>query len=143
VRLPIWLYIGCREGERPRLRLRTNWLGDTRIAVGGIEVIHDGVTETLTSGAYKIDADALGWEWRDEPADLYQIEVLRSLTSAGEVTLRYLGDPWACEATLTEEDKRAVGEMIELYDLLCAEPSLETRAGSLIRPHTSRESAKR
>lgn len=130
VRRPIWLYIGYREGERPRLRLRTHWLGDSRISVRGMEVVHDGVTETLTAGAYKIDPDALGWEWRDEPADLYQIEVLRSLVGAGEVRLRYLGDPWACEALLPEEEKRFVGEMIELYDLLraTAVPSLQAQA---------------
>jgi hypothetical protein len=60
VRLPIWLYIGCGADGRPRLRLRTNWLGDTRICVRGLEVVHDGMSETLTRGAYKIDADALG-----------------------------------------------------------------------------------
>jgi hypothetical protein len=88
--------------------------------VRGLEVVHDGVTETLTAGAYKIDADALGWEWRDEAADLYQIEVLRSLIAAGEVRLRYLGDPWSCETLLSDEDRAAVADMVELFDLLCA-----------------------
>ena len=123
VRLPIWLYIGCGADGRPRLRLRTNWLGDSRICVRGLEVVHDGMSETLTRGAYKLDADALGWEWRDEPADIYQLEVLRSLAGAGEVTLRYKGDPWPCEAPLAEDERRAVGEMIELYDLLSLAPS--------------------
>lgn len=118
-RRPIWPYIGVREGARPRLRLRTNWLGETRIAVQGLEVVHDGVTETLTAGAYKIDADALGWEWRDEPADLYQIEVLRSLVGAGEVRLRYLGDPWSRETLLSNDDRKAISETVELFDLLC------------------------
>ncbi len=118
VRRPIWLYIGCRPDGRPSLRLRTHWLGDFRISVQGLEVIHDGMAETLTSGSYKIDADALGWEWRDEAVDIYQIEVLRSLVGAGEVTLRYRGDPWSCEAPLSEDDKRVVAEMIELYDLM-------------------------
>lgn len=118
VRRPIWLYVGYRSDGRPCLRLRTNWLGDFRIAARGLLVVHDGMTETLTQGAYKIDADALGWEWRDEPADMYQLEVLRSLVGAGEVTLRYKGDPWPCEAPLPDEEKRALGEMIELYDLM-------------------------
>jgi hypothetical protein len=128
VRRPIWLYVGCRPDGRPSLRLRTHWLGDFRIAVQGIDVVHDGMTETLTSGSYKIDADALGWEWRDEPADMYQIEVLRSLVGAGEVTLRYQGDPWPCEAPLSEDDKRAVAEMIELYDLLMISAPLAREA---------------
>lgn len=123
VRLPIWLYVGCRADGRPRLRLRTNWLGDSRICVRGLEVVHDGMSETLTRGAYKIDADALGWEWRDEPADMYQLEVLRSLAAAGEVRLRYKGDPWPCEAPLAEAERRAVGEMIELYDLMSLAPA--------------------
>jgi hypothetical protein len=128
VRRPIWLYIGSRADGRPTLRLRTHWLGDFRIATQGIEVIHDGMAETLTSGPYKIDADALGWEWRDEPADMYQIEVLRSLVGAGEVTLRYQGDPWPCEAPLSEDDKRAVAEMIELYDLMMLSAPLAREA---------------
>jgi hypothetical protein len=118
VRRPIWLYIGRRPDGRVALRLRTNWLGDSRISVRGLEVVHDGITETLTRGAYKIDPDALGWEWRDEPADMYQLEVLRSLVGAGEVVLRYRGDPWPLEAPLDEEEKEPLREMIELYDLL-------------------------
>lgn len=128
VRMPIWLYVGCGADGRPRLRLRTNWLGDSRICVRGLEVVHDGMSETLTRGAYKIDADALGWEWRDEPADMYQIEVLRSLVGAGEVTLRYKGDPWPCEAPLEEEERRAVSEMIELYDLMSISASAPREA---------------
>jgi hypothetical protein len=117
-RRPIWLYVGRRADGTPLLRLRTNWLGDSRICVQGMEVVHDGLAETLTRGAYRIDADALGWEWRDEPADAYQIEVLRSITAAGEVELRYAGDPWPCETLLPEEDKDDLGAMLELYDLL-------------------------
>lgn len=128
VRRPIWLYIGSRADGRPTLRLRTHWLGDFRIAVQGIDVVHDGMVETLTSGSYKIDADALGWEWRDEPANMYQIEVLRSLAGAGDVSLRYQGDPWPCEAPLAEDDKRAVAEMIELYDLMMLSAPLAREA---------------
>ncbi|TNC51897.1 hypothetical protein FHG66_03545 [Rubellimicrobium rubrum] len=120
VRLPIWLYIGCKANGQPWFRLRTNWLGDMRISVQGIEAIYDGMTETLTSGAYKIDADALGWEWRDEQVDVYQIEVLRSLASAREVRLRYKGDPYFVEVELTAEEQQAIADMIELYDLMRA-----------------------
>ncbi|TNC73007.1 hypothetical protein [Rubellimicrobium roseum] len=120
VRLPIWLYIGCKEDGQPWFRLRTNWLGESRIAVQGIEVIYDGMTETLTEGAYKIDADALGWEWRDEQATFYQVEVLRSMAGARDVTLRYKGDPYFCEVELAEDEKQAVADMLELYDLMRA-----------------------
>ena len=118
VRLPIWLYIGCKEDGQPWLRLRTNWLGDTRISVQGIEAIYDGMTETLTDGPYKLDADALGWEWRDEAATAYQVEVLRSLSVAENVTLKYKGDPYAIEVELTAEEKSAVADMLELFDLM-------------------------
>jgi hypothetical protein len=54
---------------------------------------------------------------------MYQLEVLRSLVVASEVTLRYKGDLWPCEAPLAEDERRAVGEMIELYDLMSMAPS--------------------
>jgi hypothetical protein len=66
-RRPIWLYIGCRPDGRVALRFRTHWLGNSRIVVRGLDVVHDGISETLTRGAYRIDPDATGWEWRDEP----------------------------------------------------------------------------
>lgn len=118
VRLPIWLYIGRKEDGQTWLRLRTNWLGDTRISVQGVDAIYDRVSEALTDGRYKIDADALGWEWRDEVVTPYQLEVLRSLVAAESVTLRYKGDPYVVEVDLLPEEKRAVAEMIELYDLM-------------------------
>jgi hypothetical protein len=118
IRLPIWLYIGCKEDGHPWLRLRTNWLGDTRISVQGIDAIYDGITEYLTDGHYKIDADALGWEWRDEAASAYQIEVLRSIASAEHVTLKYKGDPYAIEVEMSAEEKAAVADMLELFDLM-------------------------
>jgi len=118
VRRPIWLYIGRKDDGQTWLRLRTNWLGETRITVQGIEALYDRMTETLTDGHYKIDADALGWEWRDEAVTPYQLEVLRSIVATEEVTLRYKGDPYAVEVELLPEERRAVGEMIELYDLM-------------------------
>ena len=118
VRLPLWLYIGRKEDGQTWLRLRTNWLGETRISVQGIEAVYERMSETLTDGHYKIDADALGWEWRDEAVTPYQLEVLRSLVAAEGVTLRYKGDPYAVEVDLQPEEKQAVAEMIELYDLM-------------------------
>ena len=118
VRRPIWLYIGRKDDGQTWLRLRTNWLGETRITVQGIEALYDRMTETLTDGHYKIDADALGWEWRDEAVTPYQLEVLRSLVTSEAVTLRYKGDPYAVEVDLLPEERQAVAEMIELYDLM-------------------------
>ena len=131
VRLPIWLYIGRREDGQTWLRLRTNWLGETRISVQGIEALHDRMAETLTDGHYKIDADALGWEWRDEAVTPYQLEVLRSLVAADGVTLRYKGDPYAVEVDLAPEEIRAVAEMIEAYDLMRAEASASLSAPAM------------
>lgn len=118
VRRPIWLYIGRKDDGQTWLRMRTNWLGETRITVQGIEALYDRMTETLTDGHYKIDADALGWEWRDEAVTPYQLEVLRSLVASEAVTLRYKGDPYAVEVELLPEERQAVAEMIELYDLM-------------------------
>jgi hypothetical protein len=118
VRQPIWLYIGRKDDGQTWLRMRTNWLGETRITVQGIEARYDRMAETLTDGHYKIDADALGWEWRDEAVTPYQLEVLRSLVAFESVTLRYKGDPYAVEVELLPEERQAVAEMIELYDLM-------------------------
>jgi hypothetical protein len=118
LRLPIWLYIGRKEDGQTWLRLRTNWLGDTRISVQGIEAVYDRMSESLTEGHYKIDADALGWEWRDEAVSPYQLEVLRSIVAAEAVTLRYKGDPYLVEVELSPEERHAVADIIELYDLL-------------------------
>ena len=118
VRLPLWLYIGRKEDGQTWLRLRTNWLGETRISVQGIEAVYERMTETLTDGHYKIDADALGWEWRDEAVTPYQLEVLRSLVAAEDVIMRYKGDPYTVEVELQPEEKQVVAEMIELYDLM-------------------------
>ncbi|HVG47321.1 MAG TPA: hypothetical protein VM899_04185, partial [Rubellimicrobium sp.] len=105
IRRPIWLYIGRKDDGQTWLRMRTNWLGETRITVQGIEALYDRMAETLTDGHYKIDADALGWEWRDEAVTPYQLEVLRSLVAFEAVTLRYKGDPYAVEVELLPEER--------------------------------------
>ena len=51
------------------------------VSVQGIDILHERMTDILISGAYKTDADAVGWEWRDErPNIIHGRADLRSAT---------------------------------------------------------------
>ena len=60
------------------------------------------------------------WEYIDDFADASDMEMLRAIASANEVLVRFQGKDYAVDMTLTDTDKAAIRQTLEVFDALIA-----------------------
>jgi len=114
-----YLYIGKKgEAGRPWLRMKVQFTASTWLFVKNVSAWHDGIKEPLISGYFERDNNTTIWEWMDVRPDDYQIEVLRSLANADEAILRFEGDQYRKDVTLSAGDKKAIREVLEAYEVM-------------------------
>ncbi len=116
-RSTVYLYIG-QKGDLEWLRMKTIYTASNWLFVNNVVAWHDGKKEPLVSGHFNRDNNADIWEWRDETPSGYQIEVLRSLANAREAILRFEGDQYRKDVTLSAKDKKAIREVLLAYDVM-------------------------
>ena len=113
------LYLGQNRGSsRPYLRMRVQYTASTWLFVDLVTAYHDGISEPLVVGGFERDNNSTIWEWVDESPDGYQIEVLRSLANAREAILRYEGQQYRKDVTLSSGDKAALRDVLAAYDAM-------------------------
>ncbi|PIE15323.1 MAG: hypothetical protein CSA70_00350 [Rhodobacterales bacterium] len=118
-RSTVYLYIGRRgENGKPWLRMKVQYTASKWLFVHNVVAWHDGIKEPLISGRFERDHNATIWEWQDAVPEGYQIEVLRSLANANEAILRFEGDQYHKDVTLSVGDKKALREVLSAYEAM-------------------------
>ncbi len=114
-----FLYIG-RQGDlgRPWLRLKVQYTSSDWLFVERVTAWHDGVKEPLISGSFERDNNSTIWEWMDVAPDEYQVEVLRSLAHAEDAILRFEGDQYHRDVTLSSSDKKALRDVLVAFEVM-------------------------
>lgn len=125
-RSTVFLYIGQKAGQRPFLRMVVQYAASDWLFVDKVYAWYDvagtanGLKEPLISGSFNRDHNTTIWEWVDIVPDAYQLSVLRSLAEAPEAILRFEGQQYRKDATLSQGDKKAILEMLAAYSVLSA-----------------------
>lgn len=114
-----FFYIG-RRGDNgiPSLRMKVQYTASDWLFVQDVTAWHDGVKEPLISGPFERDNNSTIWEWRDVPPDSHHIELMRSLAMAREAILRFEGQQYHRDVTLTAGDKKAILETLMAYEVM-------------------------
>lgn len=120
-RSTVYLYIGRRGSGRPSLRMVTTYAADRWLFVNRVDAAYLGIKEPLAVGGFKRDNNTEIWEWKDVAVDRYQLEVLRALSKAPESILRFTGQQYRKDVTLSARDKKAIADMIEVYELMLSQ----------------------
>ncbi|MFA7434190.1 MAG: hypothetical protein WCZ72_10830 [Gemmobacter sp.] len=120
-RSTVYLYIGQREGSRPWLRMKVQYAARDWLFVDRVVAWHDGVREDLHAGRFQRDNNTTIWEWADVTPTPYQLEVLRSLSEAREAILRFHGQKYHRDVTLSRSDKLALAEMLRAWEAMAPE----------------------
>ncbi|AMY68204.1 hypothetical protein [Frigidibacter mobilis] len=114
-----YLYIGRRgEAGPPFLRLNIQYTASEWLFVRHVIAWHDGIKEPLTSGPFERDNNSVIWEWVDVAPSAVQVEILRSLAGAKEAVLRFEGDKYRRDVTLSAGDKAALREVLEAFEVM-------------------------
>ncbi len=115
-------YLGERDGN-VWMRLKITYRADDWLFIDRIYTVADGHrwNRRIDFDDVDRDVDRGGiYEWIDLPVGgLFGVEEdeLRRMSDASDVTLRLSGD-WAVDLTLTSDQKRGIGEALDVYALL-------------------------
>ena len=76
------------------------------------------VKEPLSDGPFERDNNSTIWEWVDVVPSGYQMEVLRTLATSKEAILRFEGQQYHKDVTLSSGDKQALRDVLTAYDVM-------------------------
>jgi hypothetical protein len=95
--------------------LKVQYAASDWLFVNTVYAWHDGVKELLVAGQFERDNNSTIWEWQDvAPSDL-QVTILESLANAKEAVLRFEGQQYRKDVTLSSADKKAIREVLTAY----------------------------
>lgn len=121
-----YLYIGQKPSGKPWLRLRVSYSSQYGwLFVQNVKAWHDGILEPFTSGPFERKNSAFVREWIDVSPSELQIEIMRSLASAKESTLRFEGKDRHKDIVLTRTNKKAIMDILEAFEAMQALDEIE------------------
>lgn len=109
-------YIGVKNGV-PWMNVRYNYTGDSWIFWKSLTIVVDGEKYTETPSYYEIihDNDTEVWEYIDLKAD---IEMLEAVAKSKETIVRFQGDNYHYDLTVSSADKKIIKNMLTAYEYL-------------------------
>lgn len=113
-------YIGRKDSGYSWLRLRMNYTGDDWIFWTKITFVVDGEKYYKSFSYYDIerDNDTEVWEYADiSPTDA-DIEMLEKIVTSNETIVRFEGDNYRKDITISFADKTSIKQVLEAYDIL-------------------------
>ena len=123
-----YLYIGDSGHKASWLRLRIQYKGDNWLFISKYIIYVDGVEYRTINPEYgdvKRDNGYGGvWEWTDILLTTYSEEtigdfsVLRAIFRGKDVKVRFVGQKYVQTITITNEQKKAINNVLEAYKAL-------------------------
>lgn len=117
-RSTVYLYIGTKEGYRPTLRMKVQYTASDWLFVQDMAVGMAGMKFAFIDGPFERDNNSTIWEWVDVEPNPLQIEMLRKMAEVDDVTLRFDGQQYHKDVTLSSKDKQALREVLDAWDAL-------------------------
>jgi hypothetical protein len=115
---PLYAYVGHKEKET-WLRMKIFYKGSNWLFVKSYLVVADNLRyESASSDFDRDNAGGTIWEWRDTKPNAEQMALLKTITTANEVTVRFYGRQYHDDRLLSLRDKRSLAQILRVYELL-------------------------
>lgn len=114
------LYIGKSEGGNPYLRFKVRYSDDDWLFVESASINIDGNVRDLGLGVNWDRDNAKGdiWEWVDVEATQSQLNVIRDVIGSKSSVIRFFGDKYRDDRTISSTQKRALQNVLDAYEAL-------------------------
>lgn len=126
-----FLYIGDRGNNYPTLRLRIQYKGDSWLFIEKYIIYVDGLKyktiETEYGDVERDNGTGGVWEWYDAPITKYtndtvnDFDVIRAIINGDDVKLKLIGRQYSKVKTITNTQKIALKNVLEVYKILGGE----------------------
>ena len=120
IRCFILPYLG-QDDSRTWLRLVYNYTGDDWVFYDSVIVAADDERFTKSFNYFDIVHDNGGgdvWEYIDTDVSASDIEMLWAIANSTETIVRFQGDDYSHDFTVTDSDKQAIREALTAYEAL-------------------------
>lgn len=115
------LYIGVKEGEDPFLRFKIQYAADEWLFIEQYIFRSGNDKYTITPGFSGVDRDndAGGiWEWYDATPSADDLDMIRKIIASDKAILRYSGQQYYDDRTITSAEKKAFKNILDAYEAL-------------------------
>jgi len=114
-----FFYIGRRgESGPPFLRMKIQYTSSDWIFTNKVYAWDGGKKTILVSDGFKRDNNANIWEWKDVSPTSQQVETMRTLANSNEAVLRFEGDKYWKDVTLSASDKGAIRDVLFAFEVM-------------------------
>lgn len=113
-------YIGVTEYST-WLRLQYHYTGSDWVFFDNITVAIDDQRYYFTYNYVDVSRDNSGgtvWEWIDHSPSKEELEMLRAIAASEETIIRFQGDTYYYDLTVSRVDKQAIETVLDAYDIL-------------------------
>lgn len=113
-------YIGVTEYST-WLRLQYHYTGSNWVFFDNITVAIDDQRYYFTYDYFDVSRDNSGgtvWEWIDHSPSKEELEMLRAIAASDETIVRFQGDTYYYDLTVSQADKQAIETVLDAYDIL-------------------------
>ena len=113
-------YIGTTKDDT-WLRLVYHYTGDDWVFFTNVTVSVDGENYYRTFSYYDVERDneyGNVWEWIDLQPDDSDVKMLRAIAASEKTIVRFEGDTYWSDLVVTAEDKAAITEILDTYELM-------------------------
>lgn len=119
-----YTYIGINDDGSIFERLVIRYYGDNWLFVKEILIKADDFTFQIT-GKMDRDNDSKVWEWMDVEPDDTQLAMIAAVISAKTTKVRFEGDKYYKDRTLTQNEIKGLKDTQEYYSLLIRKSKLD------------------
>ena len=121
----IYPYIGRTDSGTTGLRVKLNYTGDTWLFYDNVIYSVDGenTTQKFDYGDVTRDNDTEVWETADFTADNSVVALLIEIANSDETIIRFRGDKYYYDHTVTVKEKAAILEVLAAFDYLSTVPA--------------------
>lgn len=112
----IYPYIG-NKGNYYWLRLKFQYSADDWLFINHAIILVDGDKFTVT-GNWERDNDTGIWEWLDMSVQDSEHLILERIANSKSAKIRYVGDKYYDDRTITSKEKSIIKKTLDIYDNL-------------------------
>lgn len=117
-RSTVHVYIGEQKTGYTWLRMRIQYAASDWLFVKRVHVWYDGTKVLFATGRFERDNNSTIWEWQDVSPDPLQIQVLKKISAAKEVILRFEGSQYHRDVKISNADKKAIRDVLTAFEVM-------------------------
>lgn len=114
----VMLYAVKPDNDSPTLYLKVQYHGDDWLFIQNYIFNVDGTNYQLKPNKVEKDNSDTVWEWSVSPVNAEVMDIVKAVVNGKVVKIRYVGQQYYQDRTLTSTEKAAMQDVLNVYDLL-------------------------